>query len=103
MASGIKIRAKESGGEVTLKSLISHPMETGTRKDKKTGKTIPAHYIEELTVSRNGETVVTGYLSGGVSKNPYVSVKFKGSKGDTVTVAWTDNQGQSESEEAKVG
>lgn len=100
--SDIKIRAKASDGEVTLKSLMSHPMETGTRKDSKTGETIPAHYIEEVTVSRNGTTVITGYLSGGVSKNPYLSVKFKGDKGDKVTVAWTDNKGKSESAEATV-
>ncbi|MDZ7751617.1 MAG: thiosulfate oxidation carrier complex protein SoxZ [Gammaproteobacteria bacterium] len=100
--SGIKIRAKASDGEVTLKSLISHPMETGSRKDSKTGKTIPAHFIEEVTVSRNGTPAVKGLLSGGVSKNPYLSVKFKGDKGDKVTVAWTDNKGESESEETTV-
>ncbi len=101
--AGIKIRAKASDGEVTLKTLMSHPMETGTRKNSKTGETIPAHFIEEVTVSRNGTTVITGYMSGGVSKNPYLSVKFKGDKGDKVTVAWTDNKGQSESGEATVG
>ena len=101
--AGIKIRAKASDGEVTLKSLMSHPMETGSRKDSKTGETIPAHYIEEVTVSRNGTTMITGYMSGGVSKNPYLSVKFKGAKGDKVTVAWTDNKGESESAEATVG
>jgi len=77
-------------------------METGSRKDSKTGETIPAHYIEEVTVSRNGTTMITGYMSGGVSKNPYLSVKFKGAKGDKVTVAWTDNKGESESAEATV-
>lgn len=101
MASGIKIRAKASDGEVTLKTLISHPMQVAS-KDKKTGEPIPAHFIEEVTVSRNGTPVVTGFMSAGVSKNPYLSVKFKGSKGDKVTVAWKDNKGESESSEATV-
>jgi sulfur-oxidizing protein SoxZ len=78
-------------------------METGTRKDSKTGKPIPAHYIEEVTITRNGSPVVNGYMSGGVSKNPYLSVKFKGSKGDKVAVSWKDNQGQGESESSTVG
>jgi sulfur-oxidizing protein SoxZ len=33
--SSIKIRAKVKNGEATVKCLISHPMETGLRKDKK--------------------------------------------------------------------
>jgi len=38
MATGtIKIRAKEKGGEVEVKVLFTHPMETGMRKDKATG------------------------------------------------------------------
>ncbi|MFP4077304.1 MAG: thiosulfate oxidation carrier complex protein SoxZ, partial [Halochromatium sp.] len=37
MAGNIKIRAKHSDGVTTVKSLMSHEMETGLRKDKKTG------------------------------------------------------------------
>ena len=47
-----------------VKALISHAMETGQRKDKKTGKKIPAHFIQEVTCSHNGNTVLllTGVL-----------------------------------------
>ena len=41
------MRSKESNGVVTVKALIKHPMETGQRKDKKTGDLIPAHYIQD--------------------------------------------------------
>ncbi|MDJ0861675.1 MAG: thiosulfate oxidation carrier complex protein SoxZ [Gammaproteobacteria bacterium] len=103
MAKGIKIRAKAKEGVTTVKALISHPMETGGRKDKKTGNTIPAHFIQEVKVSVNGEDALTGHWSGGVSKNPYLSVKVAGAnKGDTVTIAWVDNKGGSASGEAKV-
>ena len=40
MAKSIKIRAKASGGVTTVKALIKHSMETGTRKNKKTGENI---------------------------------------------------------------
>jgi sulfur-oxidizing protein SoxZ len=33
--SSIKVRAKVKSGEAKVKCLISHPMETGLRKDKK--------------------------------------------------------------------
>ena len=47
--STIKIRAKESKGAVTVKALMKHPMETGQRKDKKTGeKTSDWYLIEKL-------------------------------------------------------
>ncbi len=52
--------AKEKGGVAPGKALMSHPMETGQRKDRKTGKKIPAHYISEVTCELNGTTVMTG-------------------------------------------
>jgi hypothetical protein len=55
----IKLRAKAKGGEVSVKALISHPMETGLRKDKKTGKKIPAHFIQEVTVKANGTRLIS--------------------------------------------
>ncbi len=103
MANSIKIRASEKGGETTLKALISHPMETGARKDAKTGKLIPAHFIEEVVCKHNGTTVLTAEWSGGVSKNPYISFKFTGAaKGDEITLSWTDNKGESDSKAAKI-
>ncbi len=99
----IKIRAKEKNGSVTVKSLLKHPMETGNRKDKKTGKKIPAHYITEVTCEVNGKTVMTAYLGPGVSKDPYMSFDVKGAKkGDTVKLSWVDNKGESASGEATV-
>ena len=99
----IKIRAKEKGGTVTVKSLLKHPMETGNRKDKKTGDKIPAHYITEVTCEINGKKVMTAYMGPGVSKDPYMSFNVKGAKkGDTVKLSWVDNKGESASGEATV-
>jgi sulfur-oxidizing protein SoxZ len=99
----IKIRAKAKGGETTVKCLMNHPMETGLRKDKKTGKAIPAHFIQEVVAKHNDTDVLTAQWSGGVSKNPYLSFKFSGgSKGDTVTISWTDNTGKSDTASVKI-
>ena len=96
MAKTIKLRASAKGSEVTVKCLMTHPMETGTRKDK-AGKKIPAHYITEVTAEHGGAKVLTAYWGGGVSKNPYLSFKFKGGKaGDNVTISWVDNKGESD-------
>ncbi len=103
MASSIKIRAKLRDDVVEVKALISHPMETGLRKDKKTGKLIPAHFIQEVVAKANGKTVMTALWSGGVSKNPYIAFKFKGAnKGDEVELSWKDNKGETGSTTAKI-
>ena len=96
----IKLRAKAKGGEVSVKALISHPMETGLRKDKKTGKKIPAHFIQEVTVKANGKEVLMAEWGAAISKNPYLSFKYAGAAGDKVTLSWVDNTGKSDSSDA---
>ena len=109
MAKSIKLRAKESGGVVTVKVLINHPMETGLRKDKKTGKMIPAHFIQEVTAKIGDRTVAATHTleqlgtvleaawGGAISTNPYLSFKCSGAKGDSLTLSWADNKGESDS------
>lgn len=99
----IKIRAKESNGTVEVKCLMNHPMETGLRKDSKTGKMIPAHFIQEVDATAGGKKVMTAYWSGGISKNPYLAFSFEGgSKGDELTISWVDNMGETDSGSTKI-
>ena len=101
--SSMKVKAKETDGIVEVKAVIKQPMETGLRKDKKTGKPIPAHFVQEVVVEHGGKTRITADWSGGVSKNPLLFVKFKGgAKGDMVKVSWTDNQGGTDSVEEAI-
>lgn len=103
MAKTIKVRAKQSGDITKVKALISHPMETGFRKNKKTGKKIPAHFIQEVTCKYKGKTVFTANWGPAVSKNPYLAFELKNvAKGDTLTLSWVDNKGESASIDASV-
>jgi sulfur-oxidizing protein SoxZ len=103
MGDSIKIRAKVEGDVTEVKMLIKHPMETGTRKDSKTGELIPAHFIQQVNCEHNGSNVMTALWGVGISKNPYLSFKFTGAKaGDTVKVQWVDNKGESDSAEASI-
>jgi sulfur-oxidizing protein SoxZ len=78
--------------------LIKHPMETGQRKDPKTGALIPAHYIQEVNAEHSGNNVLKALWGIGISANPYLSFKFTGAnKGDKVTVSWLDNKGETSS------
>jgi sulfur-oxidizing protein SoxZ len=87
---------------ITVKALMTHPMETGARKDKD-GQMIPAHFIQEVHCEAGDKRLLTAYWSGGVSKNPYLSFKFKGANmGDMLKLSWTDNMGESASTEAEI-
>jgi sulfur-oxidizing protein SoxZ len=100
MASKIKVKVKLKGDVAEVKSLMLHPMETGSRKDPDTGATIPAHHITELTFLNNGQTVMTVHCSTAVSRDPYFSFSYSGAKaGDTLAVQWVDNTGETDSVE----
>lgn len=89
-----RLRAQNQDGITEVKVLITHPMETGARKDMETGRLIPAHFIQKLQCEHNGKVVISAVWSVGVSQNPYCSFKFKGgTAGDTVILTWEDNQG----------
>lgn len=98
-----RAKATHADGVTTVKAILEHPMETGLRKDQATGKLVPAHHIEELTVTHNGANVLTGNLGPAVSKNPLIHFTFKGGKaGDTVVISWNDNQGKTDKVETKI-
>ncbi len=101
MSDSMRVRAKEKDGVVTVKSLITHPMETGLRKDGD-GNVIPAHFIKEVVATVGDRTVFTANWGTGVAKNPYLSFKYKGAKGDTLQLSWADNNGHTDSIEVTV-
>lgn len=102
MADPMKIRAQIKGDVCEIRVLMSHPMETGQRKDAD-GKTVPAHFIQNLTVALNGKTLVSGQTAGSVSRNPVFGFKVKGAKaGDKIAVSWIDNKGDKRTDETTV-
>ena len=67
--SSIKMRATlGDDGVTTVKVLISHPMDTGLEKDKKTGNLIPAHFIQEVVCEHNGTKVMTDLIGAMVER-----------------------------------
>jgi sulfur-oxidizing protein SoxZ len=93
MGEPMKIRASLVGDSTEVKVLMSHEMESGQRKDAQ-GQTIPAWFIQTVTVTWNDKTVLSAQWGTAVSKNPFLSFKFKGgAKGDKITVSWTDSRG----------
>lgn len=101
--SSIKLKAKAlEGGLIEVKALMTHPMETGLRKDAKTGEVIPAHFINEVVITANDKEVMKANWGGSVSKNPYMAFTYKGAVGDKIKLTWKDTKGGTDSDETVV-
>jgi sulfur-oxidizing protein SoxZ len=102
MADLIKIRARLSGEVTEIRALMSHPMETGRRKNE-LGEVVPAHFIQQVLVTLNGKAVLEAQWGTGISKNPYLTFRLRGAKlGDKVGLSWRDSKGVSNSVETEV-
>ena len=102
MADPMRIRAQAAGDKATVRVLMAHEMETGQRKDG-AGKVIPAWFIQDVTATLNGKTVMTAQWGPAVAKNPFLQFNVKGAKaGDKVAITWVDNKGDKRTDEAVV-
>ena len=102
MPDPMKIRASVVGDSTEVKVLMSHEMETGQRKDA-AGKTVPAWFIQTVTVTHDGKTVLSAQWGPSVAKNPFLSFKFRGgAKGEKVQITWVDNKGDKRTDEAVI-
>jgi sulfur-oxidizing protein SoxZ len=96
------MRATLGAGNTEVRVLMTHPMETGQRKDPD-GKLVPMHFIQTVTVKVNGKTVIDGQISQAISRNPVFTFRIKGgAKGDKIEVSWVDTQGDTNKTEAAV-
>jgi sulfur-oxidizing protein SoxZ len=102
MGDPMRIRAQLKDGVTDVRVLMSHPMETGLRKDS-SGKVIPALFINDVKAVCAGRTVLSAKWGQAVSQNPYLQFRFKGAKaGDKVSVTWTDNSGDTRTDELAI-
>ncbi len=89
----VKAPRKASAGDVMeIKTLISHPMETGLRKGKD-GNKIPRRIINKFEASYNGRPVFSAALEPSISANPYFSFHVKADVSGTLEFKWTDDNG----------
>ncbi len=97
MASGVKPRVKvpktaAAGETVTIKTLISHKMESGQRKDKE-GNVIPRSIINRFTCEFNGEMVVDVTMEPAISTNPYFQFEATVPEAGEFVFTWYDDDG----------
>lgn len=94
MAENMRMRAQLKGAMTEVKVLMTHPMETGRRKND-FGEVIPANFIQLVSATLNGKQVMEAQWGTGVAKNPYLTFHLLEAKvGDIIRVTWTDNHGK---------
>lgn len=81
-----------SGETIVVKTLVSHVMETGLRRDVD-GNVIPRMIINAFTCELNGEEVFACYPESAVSANPYFEFRFRPAQSGTLKFTWIDDEG----------
>ncbi|MCP9483621.1 thiosulfate oxidation carrier complex protein SoxZ [Shimia sp. CNT1-13L.2] len=97
MASGVKPRVKvpkkaAAGEAITIKTLISHKMESGQRKDK-SGNIVPRSIINRFTCEFNGQSVIDVTLEPAISTNPYFEFDATVPEAGEFKFTWYDDDG----------
>lgn len=97
MAKGVKPRVKvpkkaSAGDTITIKTLISHKMESGQRKDSD-GNVIPRSIINRFTADFNGENVIDVDMAPAISTNPYFQFEATVPEAGEFTFTWYDDDG----------
>jgi len=86
---------------IEIKTLISHPMETGYRHTIE-GAVIPRDIINKFVCSYNGEVVFRADLFPAIAANPFISFFTVATESGTIALSWTDDQGKTQVEYAKI-
>ena len=97
MAEGVKPRVKvpktaSAGDTITIKTLISHQMESGQRKDDD-GNTIPRSIINRFVVDFNGENVIDVKMEPAISTNPFFEFEATVPETGDFNFTWYDDDG----------
>ena len=98
----IKLPETSRAGEIIeVKTLISHIMETGQRRDKD-GKPIPRKILNAFRATFEGQEVFTATLHPGTSANPYLVFNLKVPGPGELELTWTEDGGVIISERVKL-
>jgi sulfur-oxidizing protein SoxZ len=98
----IRVPAQATRGEVIeIKVLISHPMESGLRRDDM-GRPIPRDIINRFVCTYNGEEVFRADLFPAISANPFLSFFTIATATGELVFRWTDDQGTTHSQTASI-
>jgi len=103
MASAlVNVPARARRGEIVeIKTLISHPMETGYRRSQ-LGTAIPRDIIRRFVCTYNGVEIFSADLHPAIAANPFFVFSTVATESGTIQFQWTGDSGFSVSESAPI-
>jgi sulfur-oxidizing protein SoxZ len=98
----VRVPKQAKKGEVIeIKTLISHPMEPGHRRDVQ-GQRIPRHIIHTFTCTYNSEEVFRADWHPAVAANPYLAFYTVATESGSLRFEWVDDTGTVYTAEAEI-
>ncbi|HWM80645.1 MAG TPA: thiosulfate oxidation carrier complex protein SoxZ [Pseudolabrys sp.] len=88
----ISTRTPPKGSVVTVKTMVTHPMETGMRKNAQS-MPIPRNIIERFECSLAGDTLMSWQLDTAISQNPYLEFRFVAQRSGELKMLWVADDG----------
>ena len=104
MAENARIKVPETarkGDVIEIRTLFSHIMETGFRKDA-AGKEIPREIVNKFTCTFNGTPVFSVDLEPAIAPNPYIKFTVRVEESGTFRFSWFDDNGTVTTEDRKI-
>ena len=89
------------GDIIQIKTLISHIMETGFRRDN-VGNLVPRDIITSFTCTYNGETIFDAELHQAIAANPFITFHTIATESGTIAFRWTGDNGFTQEASAKI-
>jgi sulfur-oxidizing protein SoxZ len=98
----VNVPARARRGEIIeIKTLVSHPMETGFRRTQ-LGAVIPRDIIRRLVCTYNGTEIFRADLHPAIAANPFLVFTTIATESGTLAFTWTGDNGFSLTESAKI-
>jgi len=98
----INVPARARRGEIIeVKTLISHPMETGYRRSQ-VGEPIPRDIIRLFVCTYNGVEVFRAELHPAIAANPFIAFPTLATESGTLAFHWTGDNGFSATESVAI-
>jgi len=94
-------KTARKGEIIEIKTLVTHPMETGYRRDDM-GKAIPRDIVKLLTVTYGGEEIFRMDMFPGTAANPFAAFSTIATETGELVFTWTDDKNESTIEKVKL-
>jgi sulfur-oxidizing protein SoxZ len=95
-------KTAKRGDVIEIKTLISHLMETGYRRNTTTGEKIPRDIINLFVCTYNGEEIFSAELYPAVAANPFISFFTVATESGTISFQWTEDGGRTQIASAEI-